>query len=1018
MALRDTLINLFSRKLVLTKTSGNRLKLIDLDKTQAVGNKQTRYSRYRRLRKAYNQSGWSSINSTQEHIEAVRMQLYSDYELMDSDAILSGALDVYADESTTKNVHGELLSITTKNENIKKILNNLFYDVLNIEFNLWHWARALCKNGDMFLLHDVQPKVGLVDALPVHPSLMRRRENHGEDLRTVFVYEGEGYTQLNKNIFERYEVSHFRLLSDTNYLPYGKSMVEGSRKTFKQLLLMEDAMLLHRIMRAPERRVFKIDVGLIPPEEVDSHIEEIINANKKIPHVNDDGSYNLRYNLMNAMEDFYLPVRGGKSSTEINTLDGLSNDGAITDIEYLRNKMMAYLKIPKAYLGYDADVEGKCISPDTEIPLISGETKTVRELIEDYKNGIINYTYSLDESDNTIKAGKITWAGFTRMNTQTVKVWLDNDKFIECTPDHKFLTRDGLWVEAQNLTPNLSLMPLYLSNGGYKDHYTTVYQPCDGKYKLVHRIVGDQFNIKEGTNVLHHIDYNGRNNNPENLDGTMSFWEHRQFHATHAADMQKNPNMIAYNKSPLKKIHCRMGGLIGGKISGPKLGQWVKDNGPANKKPDLFSTCDNCSINYQIHHYRKDITRFCTSSCRIEYQKNHPESYQTPSKSKYKNISYKQLIETAESCNSFSHLEKSLGITRNVLNKLWNYLNVDKIEFIFNCMPLALENKAFMQNYRKYEPRYLNHKVVRVEWQSNSIDTCDITVDKYHNFGTSAGVIIHNSVLAAEDIRFARTVERIQKVIVGELYKMAYVHLYTQGFKDEDLLSFTISLTPPSIIYERQKIDMLNEKMSLVTQMLESKLFSREYVYTNLFSLDPEEIEKEESAVIEDLKRGFREAQIEAEGNDPEKTGRSFGTPHDMAYAAWTQGQENKENEEAKKDAQKGDVDKLAKPHDPSNIKNLYKGDKREDNPGRPTKKTKFGRKQDDINGEDPDGSKTLQRGLKMKKEAIKSIPQTYVSAKSNAIKSTFITETPLKDLHGISMLNEESLVLSDDTDI
>jgi hypothetical protein len=165
--------------------------------------------------------------------------------------------------------------------------------------------------------------------------------------------------RLGKKEYEAYEMAHFRLLSDTNFLPYGKAMIENARRIWKQLTLMEDAMLIHRIMRAPEKRIFKIDIGNIPPQEVDNYMQKIINKMKKTPFVNKEtGDYNLKYNIQNLTEDFFLPVRGSDSGTNIENLQGLEY-AAIEDIDYLKNKLFAALRVPKAYLSYDENVNGK-----------------------------------------------------------------------------------------------------------------------------------------------------------------------------------------------------------------------------------------------------------------------------------------------------------------------------------------------------------------------------------------------------------------------------------------------------------------------------------------------------------------------------------------------------------------------------------------------------------------------------------------------------------------------------------
>ena len=163
----------------------------------------------------------------------------------------------------------------------------------------------------------------------------------------------------NAQELQDYEVAHFRLLSDSNYLPYGKSMIENARNVWKSLSLMEDAMLVHRVVRAPEKRIFKLDIGNIPPNEVDNYMQQVINKMKKTPLIDEKtGNVNLKYNLQNINEDFYLPVRGGDSGTNIDNLPGMTYE-ATDDIEYLRNKMMAALKIPKAFLGYEEQVNAK-----------------------------------------------------------------------------------------------------------------------------------------------------------------------------------------------------------------------------------------------------------------------------------------------------------------------------------------------------------------------------------------------------------------------------------------------------------------------------------------------------------------------------------------------------------------------------------------------------------------------------------------------------------------------------------
>jgi hypothetical protein len=218
----------------------------------------------------------------------------------------------------------------------------------------------MAKYGDFFLFLDIDPEYGIVNVLPlsVYETIRIEGQDPGNPFSVKFKIEND-FLALGKTEFDNYEIAHFRLLSDTNFLPYGKSMVEGGRRVWKQLQLMEDAMLIHRIMRAADKRKILVDIGNIPPAEIDTFMNRIMDRMKKTPLVDPaTGDYNLRYNMQNITEDFYLPVRGKDSGTDIQNLPGLQFN-AIEDIEYLRNKLMAAFKVPKAFLGYEEDLSGK-----------------------------------------------------------------------------------------------------------------------------------------------------------------------------------------------------------------------------------------------------------------------------------------------------------------------------------------------------------------------------------------------------------------------------------------------------------------------------------------------------------------------------------------------------------------------------------------------------------------------------------------------------------------------------------
>lgn len=370
-SLFSKLNRLFSSDVIVRNIGGNQLKVTDINSIQSTGRFQTNalVDRFTRLHVRNDQN----IFNPNVNYQTLRVQLYSDYEAMDTDPIIASTLDILADESTLKNEFGQVLNIRSSDENINKVLNNLYYDILNIEFNLWSWIRDLVKYGDFFLKLEISEEFGVYNILPYTVYNISREEGQDPEnpSKVSFTLSPDGLATMSGPTYasgrnrgqgiplENYEVAHFRLISNNNYLPYGRSFIEPARKIFKQLTLMEDAMLLHRIMRAPEKRTFFINVGNIPPKDVDQFMQKTINNIKKTPYVDPKtGDYNLKFNIQNMLEDFYIPVRGGDTSTRIDTTKGLDYDG-ISDVEYLRDKMFAALKVPKAYFGYEGDLQGK-----------------------------------------------------------------------------------------------------------------------------------------------------------------------------------------------------------------------------------------------------------------------------------------------------------------------------------------------------------------------------------------------------------------------------------------------------------------------------------------------------------------------------------------------------------------------------------------------------------------------------------------------------------------------------------
>ncbi len=398
-SLYSKLKRLFSTDAVIRNVGGKKLKVVDTDEVMYATDRNTLRDRFNRIRtSSYNQYSRDFTLSYQ----AARIELFRDYDTMDMDPIIASALDIYADECVTKNELGEILVIHSSNDNIKQILYNLFYDILNIEFNMWSWTRNLVKYGDFYLKMYISPEYGVYMVEPISAYNVTRVEN--SDLTN------KNYVKFQINLpeggrleeLENYQVAHFRMLSDSNFIPYGKSIIEGGRRVWKQLSLMEDAMLIHRVMRAPEKRIFKVDVGNIPPSEVDQYMQKLMDKMKKVPYIDErTGDYNLRFNLQNMVEDFYLPVRGSDSGTSIEPLSGMEFNG-IDDIEYLRNKMLAALKIPKAFLGYEEDLSGKATLASEDVRFAKTVNRVQRILISELNKIAMVHLYAQGYKDASL----------------------------------------------------------------------------------------------------------------------------------------------------------------------------------------------------------------------------------------------------------------------------------------------------------------------------------------------------------------------------------------------------------------------------------------------------------------------------------------------------------------------------------------------------------------------------------------------------------------------------------------
>jgi hypothetical protein len=785
------------------------------------------------------------------HATYNRMARLVDYNEMEATAEIASALDIYAHEACAKGEYGEILTINSEDPKIKDALEYLFNVTLNIEFNAAPWFRSLCKNGDLFVLLDHHPNYGIIGAYPIPINEIEREE--GFDPKNPTGYRFRWIGQSNK-VLQPWEVIHFRLLGNDNFLPYGMSVLEPARRAWRQLLLMEDAVMVYRIVRSPERRVFYVDVGNVAPNDVPQAIENIKNTVKR-SHIIDSntGQVDLRYNALSVENDFFLPVRGSETGTRIDTLPGGQFTGDIDDLQYIQNKLFAALKVPKSYLGYEDALSGKstlCIASNTKIPLLDGRTLTLDELIQEYKENKVNYAYSVDVNTKRVIHGKITWAGITIKNAKVMRIWLDNNEYVDCTPNHEIITRNGIKKQAHELNVGDSLMPLY-RRLGIRD-YEEVYHPGEDKWEYTHRAVALSSNRYIQGKVIHHVDANKYNNNPENLDCSMTWMEHRNFHRKHVKQTLMRPDVIEKRQQDYKDPNSNWS-------------KWIKSEEHRKQSSE---------------HMKKQTTDPSESLYKWIHSDGIKEAMSNIMKDRWKDPKYAVLKkqQSSEVWNRPGYREERSGDNHYIAKKYkdydFNWLvsfckenNITTQRELDKKAPFGLsylesllkKNNTTWRDFKKQHLFY-NHKIIKIEYLEESTDVGCLTINnEFHNFCTSSGVCVGNS---QEDVRFARTIQHIQRTFIAELEKIAMIHLYSMGLKDNDYRNFTIKMANPSTINEIQRLELWRTKFEVASMATsQDGVLDRTFIYRHIFKMSDTQIEE-----IEEGRKKDKLFQLQLDG--------------------------------------------------------------------------------------------------------------------------------------------------------
>ena len=435
-------------------------------------------------------------NNSINGLNAVKM-MYRDVEIMSCYPEIGAALDLYANESTCNDSKGNIINVYSDSTRIKSIIEDLLVNRLDIQMTAPMIIRALCKYGNQFMLLNIKANQGICGWRQLPPAEIERVEDgilipyaagytnqNNENEGTTFVWMGN---QTGNQVFRNWQIAHFRLLEDSIFLPYGCSILHKARRHFRILSLMEDSLLLYRLERSVERRVYKIYVGAIDDADVQGYVEDIANSIKRTPIVDPQtGQLDLRKNI--------LPVH-----------------------------------------------------KDTPIPLLDGRIITIEQLSNEFNEGKTNYVYSIQDNSLQIVPGKVVWCGKNYTADKLLKITLDDGTYTIMAPEHELIMRDGTKKRADEVSSGESVMPFYTKKDSLseetKNDYELVYNPRVGDYQFTHRLVGLELpRESKANNTIHHkniCELNNRfNNSPENLVW-MTFKDHRKLHNTFNTEHQK-----------------------------------------------------------------------------------------------------------------------------------------------------------------------------------------------------------------------------------------------------------------------------------------------------------------------------------------------------------------------------------------------------------------------------------------------------------------------------------------------
>ena len=804
--------------------------------------------------------------------------MYRDADLMDAFPEIGAALDIVSEESALADSLGSIVTVQSKSERVKSILEDLFVNRLNLQLTAQMVIRAMCKYGNQFMLLDIDHKNGVKGWKQLPVFNVERIENgiqnpygagasiavngvniDNADLSTQFIWLDDNNSQIP---FRDWQIAHFRLITNSLYLPYGVSYLNAARRHWRMLSLMEDMMLIYRLERSVERRVYKIFVGAIDDADVGAYVEQIANEFKRTPIIDPmTGQLDLRKNI--------LPVH-----------------------------------------------------KDTPIPLLDGRTITIEELSKEFSEGKENYVYSIQDKTLKIVPGKVVWCGKNYTAEKLIRITLDDGSHFDLAAEHELIMRDGTKKRADEVSVGESVMPFYrkVDKDSKKlfDRYEKVFNPNSGKYEFTHRIIAETVEKENDLyNTVHHKDFNKYNNSPCNLMW-MDYNEHHKMHGDLARNNWKDPIKRKRHIENLSKA-CR-GRIITEEVK-EKISKTIKSKYDSGE----FDFVRDISKKHMIEYNKseKAIERRREQGIKLGYREEFKAYNESELHKQHNEIRKVATSKSWEGNGRTNRIQKMNihfddfiwdSLRDNILGKkivnrktMLEYINGNLIDHLIEINDnKRLENNHFISRevlenrirergfctITEYiKSMVKNHKIAKIETIEGDDVYCMTVVgqngeEDRHNFAIrslksdgslndsgcfvsncadqdlfipvrdenaatpidtlSAGQnmtalddikFVQNKVLTAlripksflnfeetagdgknlalMDIRFTRTVNRIQQAFLMELTKVASIHLFLLGFDDE-LNNFTLSMKNPSTQAEQLEIETTQKKIDAV----------------------------------------------------------------------------------------------------------------------------------------------------------------------------------------------------------